>query len=339
MNIENIINKKFGEGTIKKASDAKEKVLSIPTPSYTINYHSGIGGIGIGYQHEIYGAEASGKSALCQGIVANAQKMGLRCLYIDAENRFQAERALQFGINIEDLYLMRETSIESVFNIIPDVLRSGEFQVIVVDSIPVLMSDKEFEEDMETMDMGKKAQALGKGLKKVIGVTSEIKSLHPDWVLPTVIYVNQVRNGPDKYTPEFVPGGRAFGFFCSQIIRLQASKYIDADDKEYSIGANATNENNLIGVLIAHRHKKNTFSPPARTGSYKLYWDERCFDNKEELFELALQIGIVKYLSKMSLQFRDYDKIVGIENMKKFLLNDPQKFQELESDFWAIAKK
>lgn len=304
------MNAKYGDRAIYKC-DEIAKVTAIPSMSHTLNYCSGIGGFAQGHIHEIFGPSGAGKTAITLGVIANAQSMGLKCLFIDAENRFDLPRAKQFGVDSKALYMSNINIIENVFDLIIDSISTGEIQLVILDSLATLMSEKEYESDMESVDMGKKAQAIGKGLKKILGTLSNIKSEHPDWILPTIILTNQVRQSTSGFgNPEFVPGGQAPKFFCSQRIRIQPKIYLDTKGKEVSLGV-IEPDNILIGAKIAHKHVKNTFAPPHRSGSYTLYWDERCIENLDELITLGLveeiitQGGAWYYFNDQKFQGRD----------------------------------
>lgn len=322
------LDKQFGFRTVYSPEDVAE-VKSIPTLSYTLNHASGIGGIAIGYLHEIYGDTGAGKTALSLGIIGQAQLMKMRCLYVDAENRFDINRARQFGVNTKDLLISNNNIIEQVFDIIISILRSGEVQLVVLDSLATLMSEKEYDTDMESVDMGKKAAAIGKGLKKIIGAISEIKSSHPDWMIPTIILTNQVRTNVGGYGPaEFTPGGKAPKFFSSQRIRLQAKHFFDENLKEVSTGSNAEVDDILVGARIFHKHTKNTFAPPQRSGAYNLYWDDRAVDWTEELISLGLMQEIIEQTSSVSYKFLD-QTFRGRANMVLYFKESPQAVEKL----------
>ena len=314
VNISKIINKKFGERTLYML-DEDPNVLSIPSLSYTFNHASGIGGFAMGHIHEVYGDTGSGKTALTLSVLGNAQRMGQKCFYVDAENRLDVKRMKQLGVNPKELLISHNNIIEDIFDIIVEVLQSREAQFILLDSLATLMSEKEFESDMEANDMGRKAQAIGKGIKKINGVISNLKQTLPKDQLPTFILTNQIRTSTSMYGPtEAIPGGKAPGFFSSQRVRLQAKHYFDRNMKEISKSSNQEVDEKLIGVKIYHKHVKNTFAPPLASGNYNLYWDNRVFDHKEELLSIALSEGIIKQVSSAYYEFEG-EKINGIKNM------------------------
>lgn len=318
MSIGKVMNKKFGERTLYQLDD-KVELIVIPSLSYTVNHCSGIGGIAAGYIHEIYGDTGSGKTALTLGVLGNAQRMGMRCLYIDAENRLDIKRMQALGVNTKDLLISHNNIIEQIFDIIVDVLQSGEIQFVLLDSLATLMSEKEFESDMDANDMGRKAQAIGKGIKKVVGIISQLKATKPKEQIPTFIMTNQIRTSTSQYGPsEAVPGGMAPKFFSSQRIRLQSKHYFDAAMKEISKGSNAELDSVLLGAKIFHKHVKNTFAPPQRSGNYNLYWDARTIDHKEELVSLALMEGIITQVNSSYYEFEG-EKINGIKNMVNYI--------------------
>lgn len=330
------LNKKYGNRTIYHADDIAN-VEVIPTGSYTLNDASGIGGIAQGYIHEIFGPSGAGKTAAVLGIIASAQKMNLRCFYVDAENRFDAKRAKQFGVDASKLLMSHNNIMEQIFDIIIDVLRSGEVQLVVLDSLATLMSEKEYEEDMEKVDMGAKAKLIGKGIKKIVGTISEIKS-DPTKKVPTVIMTNQIRQSTSGFgNPEFTPGGQAPKFFCSQRIRLQPKHYFDENFKEVSLSANET-DNALVGVRVAHKHVKNTFAPPHRSGSYSLYWDGRCILQLEEMISLALVNGVIEQISAVSYQFED-QRFVGKQNMLTYFKESKSAAKKLSDKIIALTDK
>jgi recombination protein RecA len=312
-NLMDSINKKYGKRLIFTITEVL-KTAVYPTQSYTVNWASGIGGLAKGgFLHEIYGHTGSGKTTLVHGIVANAQKNGEKCFYVDAENRFDYTRAQQIGVNCQDLLVSQANNLEVVFDMASDVLMSGEIPLIIIDSLNTLISDSEYEKEMGSSDMGKKAQMIGKGIKKILHCFDELKSSGLKDI-PTVIFTNQIRYSTSGMgNPEFVPGGEAPKYFCSQRIRLQPKGLIDANMELISMNTTKEMKEDLIGSRIHHKHIKNSFGPPHKSASFNIFWDDRVMDHIDEVFTLGLMENIIEMPSSKSYSYKD-TKIVGKDN-------------------------
>lgn len=326
IDLKKLINSAYGNRTLFTLDELLKPEV-YPTNSHTLNAASGIGGIAKGYIHEIYGQTGSGKTTITLGIIANAQKQGDTALYIDAENRFDYERAMQIGVDVPNLLISQNNQCESVFDIICDVLQTGKVQLVVLDSLATLITENEFESDMEKAEVGNKAKLIGKGLRKILNTIANAKQ--KNFKVPTVILTNQVRQKVGAYGGgEVTPGGEAPRFFCSQRIKLVAKHFFDAKGKEISTTALAEDEE-PIGVRIFHKHVKNSFSPPQQSGTYRIFWNEEVIDNKEELITLGLLKNVIVRTSSSSYQFES-EKFVGRDNMINYFRENENALERLK---------
>jgi recombination protein RecA len=236
---------------------------------------------------------------------------------------------MQLGVNPKTLLISHNNIIEQIFDIIIDVLQSREVQFVLLDSLATLMSEKEFESDMDSNDMGRKAQAIGKGIKKVVGTISQITAQHGQSAAPTFIMTNQIRESTSMYgASEAVPGGKAPKFFSSQRVRLQVKHFLDEKGKEYSKTSNAEIEETLVAAKIYHKHVKNTFAPPQRSGNYSLYWDDRVFEHVEELVNLGLSTGIIEQANGSWYEFGEH-RLNGAKNVLAHFRDNKTSFNKL----------
>jgi recombination protein RecA len=207
------IQTKFGEGAIMKLGDApKTNIDVIPTGSIGLDMALGIGGVPRGRMIEIFGPESSGKTTLALHIVAEAQKKGGVCAYIDAEHAMDPDYAAKLGVNIKELLISQPDNGEQALEITESLIRSGKIDVIVIDSVAALTPRDEIEGDMGQQHMGKQARLMSQALRKLTAIVARSKTV--------VIFINQIRMqiGIMFGNPETTPGGKALKFYTS--IRL-----------------------------------------------------------------------------------------------------------------------
>jgi recombination protein RecA len=224
------IQTKFGEGAIMKFGDsAKVDVNVIPTGSIGLDTALGVGGIPRGRIIEIFGPESSGKTTLSLHIVAEAQKMGGVCAYIDAEHAMDPEYTKKLGVNINNLLISQPDNGEQALEIVESLVRTGKIDVIVVDSVAALTPKDEIEGDMGAYHVGKQARLMSQALRKLTAIVARSKTV--------VIFINQIRMqiGVMFGNPETTPGGKALKFYTS--VRLDIRKIAQIKKGEDVVGS------------------------------------------------------------------------------------------------------
>ncbi len=220
------IQTKFGEGAIMKLGDApKVDVNVIHTGSIGLDIALGVGGLPQGRIVEIFGPESSGKTTLALHVVAEAQKKGGVCAYIDAEHAMDPVYAKALGVNINELLISQPDTGEQALEIVESLVRSGKIDVIVIDSVAALTPKDEIEGDMGQQHMGKQARLMSQALRKLTAITARSKTL--------VIFINQIRMqiGVMFGNPETTPGGKALKFYCSVRLDIRRIAQIKKGDE------------------------------------------------------------------------------------------------------------
>ncbi|MFA6301081.1 MAG: recombinase RecA [Candidatus Paceibacterota bacterium] len=224
------IQTKFGEGAILKFGDSpKVNISVIPTGSIGLDMALGIGGIPRGRIIEIFGPESSGKTTLSLHIVAEAQKLGGVCAYIDAEHAMDPDYTKKLGVNINDLLISQPDNGEQALEIVESLVRTGKIDVIVVDSVAALTPKDEIEGDMGAYHVGKQARLMSQALRKLTAIVARSKTV--------VIFINQIRMqiGVMFGNPETTPGGKALKFYTS--VRLDIRKIAQIKKGEEVVGS------------------------------------------------------------------------------------------------------
>ena len=224
------IQTKFGEGAIMKFGNApKVDVNVIPTGSIGLDMALGVGGIPRGRIIEIFGPESSGKTTLSLHIVAEAQKKGGVCAYIDAEHAMDPDYTRKLGVNINDLLISQPDNGEQALEIVESLVRTGKIDVVVVDSVAALTPKDEIEGDMGAYHVGKQARLMSQALRKLTAIVARSKTV--------VIFINQIRMqiGVMFGNPETTPGGKALKFYTS--VRLDIRKIAQIKKGEEVVGS------------------------------------------------------------------------------------------------------
>ncbi|OQX63777.1 MAG: recombinase RecA [Anaerolineaceae bacterium 4572_5.1] len=307
------ITKRFGEGAIMKMGDAKHlKVASIPTGALSLDIALGVGGIPKGRVTEIYGPESSGKTTLCQHIVAEAQKLGGTAAFIDMEHALDASYAAKCGVDIENLLISQPDTGEQALEITESLVRSGAVAIIVIDSVAALVPRAEIEGDMGDAHMGLMARLMSQALRKLSGAIKQTNT--------AVIFTNQLREkiGVVFGNPETTPGGRALKFYSSvrlDIRRIQSIK----------------SGTDIIGSRVRVRVVKNKIAPPFRTTEFDIMYDEG-ISKVGDLLDLGVEKDVIDkkgsyyYYGEPELRLGQ-----GRENAKDFLRENPDITAEIEA--------
>lgn len=309
------IDKQFGKGSAMMFGQRPVvDVEVIPTGSIALDLALGVGGYPRGRIIEIYGPESSGKTTLTLHAIAQAQKAGLSCAFIDAEHAFDPVYAKNLGINLEDMLISQPDNGEAALEIADTLVRSGALDLIIIDSVAALVPQVELEGGMADNQMGLQARLMSKALRKLTSTVSKANA--------TVIFINQIRMkiGVMFGNPETTTGGNALKFYAS--VRLDIRKGSPIKDQEEILG----NETKVKVV-------KNKVAPPFKTAEFEIIYGEG-ISRTGELIDIAVKHDIIE--KSGSWYAYDGTKIgQGKENAKKYLNENPETFKKIEETIRA----
>ncbi len=269
------IEKQFGKGSIMRMGDnVSMNIESIPTGALSLDLALGIGGLPRGRIVEVYGPESSGKSTLAMHVVAEAQRNGGICAYIDAEHAMDPVYARAIGVNVDDLLISQPDTGEQALEIADMLIRSGALDVLVIDSVAALTPRAEIEGEMGDTHVGLQARLMSQALRKLTGTLSKSSTI--------AIFINQLREkiGVMWGSPEVTPGGRALKFYSS--IRLDIRRIEAIKDGTEVIG-------NRTRVKVA----KNKCSAPFKQAEFDIMYGKG-ISREGSLLDVALDLGFVK---------------------------------------------
>lgn len=305
------ITKRFGEGAIMKLGDAQGLAVDIiPTGTLSLDLALGVGGVPRGRVTEIYGPEASGKTTICQHIVAEAQKQGGTAAFIDMEHALDPSYAARTGVDIDNLLISQPDTGEQALEIAESLIRSGAVDVIVIDSVAALVPRAEIEGDMGDSHMGLMARLMSQALRKLSGAIKQTNTC--------LVFTNQLREkiGVVFGNPETTPGGRALKFYSS--IRLDVRRI-------QSIKSGTE----IIGSRTRVRVVKNKVAPPFRTAEFDIMHDEG-ISRSGDILDLAVEFNVVEKRGSFYYYGEDLRIAQGRENAKDYLKENPDICQEIE---------
>jgi recombination protein RecA len=304
------IVKRYGDGSIMRLGEAqKMKIDAIPTGSLSLDLALGIGGIPRGRITEIYGPESSGKTTLCQHIVAEVQKMGGTAAYVDMEHALDPTYAVKCGVDIDNLLVSQPDTGEQALEITETLVRSGAVELVVIDSVAALVPRSEIEGDMGDAQMGAMARLMSQALRKLSGAINQTKT--------SVVFTNQLRMkiGVMFGNPETTTGGNALKFYAS--VRLDVRRI-----QSIKIGAE------IVGNRTRVRVVKNKVAPPFRTAEFDIMYNEG-ISKVGDLIDLATQLEIVDKRGAF-FSYGETRLGQGRENSKEFLRQNPDLANEIE---------
>ena len=304
------ITKRYGEGAIMRLGEAQHMVVeSIPTGSLSLDIALGIGGIPRGRITEIFGPESSGKTTICQHIVAEAQSLGGLAAYIDMEHAMDPSYATRCGVNINDLLISQPDTGEQALEIAETLVRSGAIDIVVVDSVAALVPRAEIEGDMGDASMGMQARLMSQALRKLSGAINQTKT--------SVVFTNQLRQkiGVMFGNPETTPGGLALKFYAS--VRLDARRI-----QSIKVGQE------VIGNRVRVKVVKNKVAAPFRVAEFDIMYNEG-ISKVGDIIDLATSLEIVTKRGAF-FSYGDIRLGQGRENAKEFLRQNGDIAGEIE---------
>ncbi|MEO5373549.1 MAG: recombinase RecA [Alphaproteobacteria bacterium] len=312
------IERAFGKGSIMRLGQHENAldIETISTGSLGLDIALGVGGLPRGRIIEIYGPESSGKTTLAMHVVAEAQKKGGTCAFIDAEHAMDPVYARKLGVNVQDLLVSQPDAGEQALEIADTLVRSGAVDVLVVDSVAALVPRAELEGEMGESHMGLQARLMSQALRKLTGSVARSNTL--------IIFINQIRMkiGVMFGNPETTTGGNALKFYAS--VRLEIRRIGGIKDRDEAVG-------NQTRVKVV----KNKVAPPFKMVEFDIMYGEG-ISKTGELLDLGVKAGVV---DKSGSWFSYGSQRIGQgrENAKQFLRTNPNIAEEIEGAIRANA--
>lgn len=305
------INKQFGANSVMKLGDTDfdRAVGKISTGSLSIDHALGIGGVPKGRIIEIYGPEGSGKTTLCLSILANAQREDAICAFVDTEHALDPSYAQKLGADPEELIVSQPDNAEQALQIVEMLLRSGQVDVIVVDSVAALTPAAEIEGEMGEQKIGMQARLMSQAMRKLAGLVHKTNSC--------LIFTNQIRYkiGVMFGNPETTPGGNALKFFASQRIDIRRVSPIKKGDE-------------IVGYTGKVKVVKNRMAPPFRVAEFSLYFGEGV-SLELDLINMGIKSGLITKKGAW-VYYGDLSIGQGMDNAKRFLEENPETRADIE---------
>jgi len=310
------IDKQFGKGSIFKmdGSQPEHNIEAVSTGSIGLDSALGIGGLPQGRIVEIFGPESSGKTTLTLHSIAEAQKAGKTCAFVDAEHALDIQYAAKLGVNIKDLLVAQPDSGEQALEIVDTLVRSGAVDMVVVDSVAALTPKAELEGEMGDSHMGLQARLMSQALRKLTGTINKTNCM--------VVFINQIRMkiGVMFGNPETTTGGNALKFYAS--VRLDIRRISALKNKDEIVG-------NATRVKVV----KNKVAPPFRQVEFDIMYGEG-ISKVGEIIDLGVQHNLVE---KAGAWFSYNGTRIGQgkENVKNYLKENPETADEIEAKIRA----
>ncbi len=306
------IKQRFGEGAIMKLKEVRAvDVDVIPTGALSLDLVLGVGGIPRGRVIEIFGPEMSGKTTLSLHILAEAQKRGGVGAFVDAEHALDPDYAKRIGVNIDDLLISQPDSGEQALQIVETLVKSGQVDVIVIDSVAALVPKAEIAGEMGEFQIGLQARLMSQCLRKLSGIVAKTKT--------AVIFLNQTRMkiGIRFGNPETTPGGLALKFYSSVRVDLRRIAQIKKGDE-------------IIGNRIKAKIVKNKVAAPFKTTEFDIYYNEG-ISKWADVINTGLRYGVIKK-SGSWLQYENKKLGQGLDASKTFLRENPQIAKKIKEE-------
>ncbi len=305
------LNKRYGDGIVMRLGDATRlQVEAIPTGSLSLDIALGVGGLPRGRIIEIYGPESSGKTTLCLHAIAQAQRSGGICGFVDVEHALDPAYAAKIGVDVNNLYVSQPDTGEQALEIAEALVRSNAMDVVVVDSVAALVPRAEIEGDMGDSHVGLQARLMSQALRKLTGI---IKSSNT-----CMIFTNQLRQkiGVMFGNPETTTGGMALKFYASVRLDVRRIESIKQGDE-------------VVGNRTRVTVKKNKVAPPFRTAEFDIMYNEG-ISTVGDLLDLGVAYDI---LTKRGAFYRYNEELIGQgrESSKEYLRQHPDVAAEIDA--------
>ncbi len=305
------VRKRYGEGAIMRLGDTRDlDVDVIPTGSLALDLALGVGGIPRGRVTEVYGPEASGKTTLCQHIVAESQRLGGVCAYIDMEHALDPAYARRCGVDVEGLYVAQPDTGEQALEITETLVRSGAVDLVVIDSVAALVPRAEIEGDMGDASMGMQARLMSQAMRKLSGAIKQTNT--------AVVFTNQLRQkiGVIFGNPETTSGGMALKFYASVRLDIRRIESIKVGQE-------------IVGNRARVRVVKNKVAPPFKKAEFDIMYNEG-ISKEGDLLDIGVDMEIIT--KRGSYYYYGEDHIgQGRENAKDYLREHPELAAEIEA--------
>src|SRR5271165_4082854 len=304
------IEKQFGKGSIMRMGENVHMAIeAVPTGALSLDLALGIGGLPRGRIVEVYGPESSGKSTLAMHVVAEAQRNGGICAYIDAEHAMDPVYAGAIGVNVDDLLISQPDTGEQALEIADMLIRSGALDVLVIDSVAALTPRAEIEGEMGDSHVGLQARLMSQALRKLTATLNKSDTI--------AVFINQLREkiGVMYGSPETTPGGRALKFYSS--IRLDIRRIETIKDGT-----------DMIGSRTRVKVVKNKCAPPFKQAEFDIMYGTG-ISREGSLLDVAVDLGFIKK-SGAWFTYEGEQLGQGRENVKTFLRENPQLMAEID---------
>ena len=304
------IEKQFGKGAVMRMGDHERQAIpAISTGSLGLDIALGIGGLPKGRIVEIYGPESSGKTTLTLSVIAEAQKLGATCAFVDAEHALDPDYAGKLGVNVDDLLVSQPDTGEQALEITDMLVRSNAIDVIIVDSVAALVPKAEIEGEMGDMHVGLQARLMSQALRKITGNIKNANCL--------VIFINQIRMkiGVMFGSPETTTGGNALKFYASVRLDIRRTGAVKEGDE-------------VVGSETRVKVVKNKVAPPFRQAEFQILYGKGIYRNGE-VIDLGVQQGLVEK-SGAWYAYKGNKIGQGKANAAKYLEDNPEIGQEIE---------
>lgn len=303
------LTRRYGEGTVMKLSAAGLHVDTIPTGSLSLDIALGVGGVPRGRITEIYGPESSGKTTICQHVIAEAQRRGGLCAYIDAEHALDPLYATRCGVDLNGLYIAQPDTGEQALEIAEALIRSGALDVVVIDSVAALVPRAEIDGEMGDSHVGLQARLMSQALRKLSGAIKQSNTV--------VLFTNQLRQkiGIMFGNPETTAGGMALKFYAS--VRLDVRRIESIKQGSDVVG-------NRTRVTV----KKNKVAPPFRVAEFDILFDQG-ISKEGDLLDVGVATGIIEKRGSYYL-FGEQKLGQGRENSKLTLRENVETAQAID---------
>ena len=304
------IEKQFGKGSVMKLGEFQAmNIEAIPTGALGLDIALGIGGVPRGRIIEIYGPESSGKTTLALHVVAEAQKMGGEAAFIDAEHALDPVYAKHLGVDIDNLIVSQPDTGEQALEITESLIRSGALDVIVVDSVAALVPKAEIDRDMGDSHMGLQARLMSQALRKLAGAINKSKTV--------LIFINQLREkiGVMFGNPETTTGGRALKFYASVRMDIRKTENIKQDGE-------------VVGSRARVKIVKNKVAPPFREAEFDIVYGKG-ISKEGNILDMGVNLDIIEK-SGSWFSYNGNRIGQGRENVKQYLIDNPEIMQEVE---------